>query len=272
MDTVGGVVSSRFLTVLNAVAQRFDRYRAADISRDICESDGMLARGAPGALDHYFAVGRSAIEITARAMIAAGRTEFGSVLDLPCGGGRVTRHLACFFPEAALFVGELDKLNEAFVAETFRAARVAPGAGFGMPPERTFDLIFVGSLLTHLDADKFATAVDWFIRALADDGILVLTTHGRRADHCERVFNRYIGPALWGPVLDLHARTGFGYVETEQTEAGSYGFSLSAPSWIMRLLEREPSVHIIGFHEGAWDQNQDVLALQKRSIDWERTV
>ena len=72
----------------------------------------MLARGLPRANEQYFEVGRSAIEVIVAAMIAAEKTEIATVLDLPCGGGRVTRHLMALFPDAELFVGDLDRACE----------------------------------------------------------------------------------------------------------------------------------------------------------------
>ena len=44
----------------------------------------------------------------------------------------------------------------------------------------------------------------------------------------------------------------------------SYGTSLSAPSWVARLIEADPAVRILSLAEGAWANNQDVVVLQKR--------
>ncbi len=53
----------------------------------------MYIRGLEGNLDHYLQVGRGAIDLIVAAMVTAKRTDFGKILDLPCGAGRVTRHL-----------------------------------------------------------------------------------------------------------------------------------------------------------------------------------
>lgn len=261
--------------VMRIVAQRFRSYLAADISREFSEHDDMVSPGEPRSLQHYFAVGRSAIDIIAQAMIAGRRSEFATVLDLPCGGGRVTRHLARFLPATPLFVGDLNRRNERFVARTFGATPVEVAPDFSGEPPRTFDLIFVASLVTHFDAPLFDAAVAWFSRALADDGILVLTTHGRRTYHLQYHRQHLMGPDAWAPMGDVYTSTGFGYLETERTAAGSYGFSICRPSWLMRLVETEPAIRIIGFHEGAWDDHQDALVLQKCTLDspaWEPDI
>jgi len=196
----------------------------------------------PGAMEHYFHVGRSAIKVIANAMIVSGMTSFKSVLDLPCGGGRVTRHLPAFFPDAKLFVAELDKRKEAFVVKVFAATPTNVTPDFSSEPERRFDLILVGSLLTHLNAAAFERAIEWLIKAVADNGLLLFTTHGRRHDFVERTMHRTIEPERWAAVARDCAQSGFGYVETETKGSSTYGISWSAPSWVMRLLENDSRV------------------------------
>jgi SAM-dependent methyltransferase len=176
--------------VMSQVAERLETYLASEINCDILESDEMFTRGVPGAMEHYFHVGRSAINVIAQAMIVTGRTSFETVLDLPCGGGRVTRHLTEFFPDATLYVADLDKQKEAFVERVFGVTALSVTSDFSVDPEHRFDLIFIGSLLTHLNAAAFERAVEWLIKAVADDGLLVLTTHGRRHDFAERMMHR----------------------------------------------------------------------------------
>jgi len=249
---------------ISQVSDRLKAYLAAEINHDICDLDEMFV---PGAVEHYFHVGRSAINVIANAMVVSGKTSFESVLDLPCGGGRVTRHLSAFFPDAELFVAELDRRKEAFVVKTFAATITNVTMDFSSEPERRFDLVFVGSLLTHLNAAAFEHAVEWLIQAVADDGLLVFTTHGRRHDFVERVMHRTIDPKKWAVVARDCAQSGFGYVETEIKSDSTYGVSWSAPSWVMRLVENDSRVRIVNFHEAAWDNHQDVVVLQRRPLD-----
>jgi len=252
---------------MSEVADRLKTYLSSKIISDILDSDEMFRSGVPGAIEHYFSVGRSAINIIANAMVLTGRTRFETVLDLPCGGGRVTRHLTVFLPDAKLFVAELDKAKEAFVARVFGATPIVVAPDFSNDPERRFDLVFVGSLLTHLDVAPFKRAVQWFIKAVADDGLLVLTTHGRRHDVAERKILRNVNPSKWAKVTQDCERSGFGYVETETKGSESYGISWSAPSWVLKQFENDPRVRIVTFQEAAWDNHQDVIILQRRPIE-----
>jgi len=214
-------------------------------------------------MEHYLSVGYSAIETVARAMICAGKTDIRSVLDLPSGAGRVTRHLRAFFPAASLGVGDIDVPARQFAAQAFAAEIVDPRPDFRDLPRQTFDLIFVGSLVTHFDADQFRRAIQWLTRSLAQGGLLVVTTHGRRHDQFETQSHHCIEAARWAAVAKSVKDTGFGYVETERQQDLSIGANWSKPSWLMRLVEDDPALQVILFQEAAWDQHQDVLVLQR---------
>lgn len=258
------LLNSGFLSSLQALRQRYIDYLSREICSDVSEHDDMFAAGG---LDHYLSVGRSAIDLIAAAMIAAQKTRFAAVLDLPCGGGRVTRHLSAFLPDAQLFVGDLNKQKEAFVVAKFAATSIDPQADFSIAASNRFDLIFVGSLVTHVGVNQYGQAIRWFIDALAPDGLLVFTTHGRRTVH---LFGTTFASGEWQESMRNYADIGFGYrpYDPAMPPDGpqSYGTSLSAPSWVTRLVEQEPGVRILTIAEGAWANNQDVVVLRKRPI------
>jgi SAM-dependent methyltransferase len=248
---------------LLAICARYEAYLRYGVSTVICEYDGMYDRGRGDPMGHYMAVGRSAIDVLARAMMLASKSEIETVLDLPCGGGRVTRHLKAFFPESQIFASELDQRLEDFVVNTLAATRFHAAADFSSEPERQFDLVFVGSLLTHFDEAKFRRTLGWFIQALAPDGLLVLTTHGRQHDLRQRRVRQFVPAADWEPVYQSFLATGFGYLAYPGQD---YGLSLCQPSWLIGLVETDPSVRIVNFQEGVWNQHHDILVLQKQAL------
>jgi len=230
--------------VFAALYARYCAYRASTISEEIAECDEMLVRGAEGALEHYMGSGRSAIDVILAAMLTAGKDACPTVLDLPCGAGRVTRHLRPFFPESDLFVSDLLKDHEQFVIEHIRGAQpFSAPLNFRGTPERAFA---------------------WFIKALAPDGLLILTTHGRCQEYLERVRHHHVSPDLWEEACRSRDSTGFGFA-SYGTDRPMYGLSLMVPSWIIRLVEQEPTTRIISFGETLWNRHHDVLVLQKRS-------
>ncbi|HTV90997.1 MAG TPA: class I SAM-dependent methyltransferase [Stellaceae bacterium] len=258
------LLNSNFLSTLQSVRQRYIDYLSREVCSDVSEHDDMFVAGG---LEHYLSVGRSAIDLIAAAMISVQKTRFAAILDLPCGGGRVTRHLQAFLPDSQLFVGDLNKQKEAFVVAKFAATSINPQADFSVAASNRFDLIFVGSLVTHVGANQYERAIRWFIDALAPDGLLVFTTHGRRTLH---LFRATFYSGEWQENMRGYSDSGFAYRPYDPAMppdgAQSYGTSLSAPSWVARLIESEPGVRILNLSEGAWANNQDVVVLQKRPI------
>jgi SAM-dependent methyltransferase len=252
----------------NAIAEvsnRFAAYLTARVSEEISQHDGMFDRSRARPMDHYLGVGRSAIDVIAHAMIASGKTKIGTVLDLPSGGGRVTRHLKAFFPDSEIFVSELDTRLETFAAMALGAIPFKAARDFSEASDRQFDLIFVGSLLTHFDQDKFRNALNWFIEALAPGGLLVVTTHGRQHDLRQRKIRQFIPADDWENTYACFVESGFGYIAYPGED--NYGLSISRPSWLMGCVENNSSIRIVSFQEGVWNRHQDALSVQRQTLD-----
>src|SRR5262245_38284150 len=132
-----------------AVADRLDGYKER-VDDTIGEGDEMFT----GDLESYLSVTYSAIAQIGHAMTACGITSFERVLDLPCGHGRAMRGLRAAFPEAELTACDVNREGVDFCAERFGAVPVYSDPDpERIPLEGTYDLIWVGSLLTHLDAE-----------------------------------------------------------------------------------------------------------------------
>ena len=251
------------LALLQGLTERWQRYQAAEIDRMIAPVDDMKAGASAEEERKYFEVGRSAIELITDAMMLARRTDLARILDFPCGGGRVTRHLVRFFPDSEISASDIEREKQAFVVSRYGARPVECPPSFTTPLPEKYDLIFVGSLFTHLDARLFERALDFFLDGLAAGGILVMTLHGRYT--ATAVSAGRTGPRdIVLRTVDKFARTGFAYVEQERTRYGvSYGASFSAPSWVASLIERRAHATLLAYKERAWDNHQDALIVQK---------
>lgn len=213
--------------------------------------------------EHYFAVGESAIEVIERCLKAAQKPEheIKKILDLPCGHGRVLRYLKAMFPEADLTACDLLTDGVDFCATQFGATPIYSKTNpreIGLPRD-TYDLIWVGSLLTHLDKGLFTAFLKVLTESLSQNGILVFTTHGRYTYHelrCRRHFYS---------VIHQYESTGFGWADS--TPASGYGVALSSTSWVMNQIEKLPETRVAFFSERAWDAHQDVFACV-RDREW----
>jgi SAM-dependent methyltransferase len=233
------------------------------VNREIAPGDEMLIAGNER---HYFTVGKSAIHCIRTALHAARREDaaIGRILDMPCGHGRVMRFLRAAFPKAELTACDLNRDGVDFCARTFGAIpAVSHVDAERVSLKDHYDLIWCGSLLTHLPAAQWTSFLRLFWRSLNPGGILVFSSHGRR---CE--FNLMAGKDKYGlqdhqiaTLLGDYHSSGFGFEEY----AGSpgYGISLSRPDVVIGNYVMHSDWLLVGYQESSWDNHQDVIAIQR---------
>lgn len=236
--------------------------RMTGVTREISPHDEMFA----GDLIHYFDVGESArrwIEIALR-LAHRDPADIRRVLDLPCGHGRVLRFLRPLFPAAEFTACDLNRDGVDFCVRALGAQALRAD----IDPRRIeipapFDVIWCGSLLTHLSEQAAGAFCEYFDRALSPGGLLVLTLHGRL--YAELLASgRRSGDLDAGQIsalLEQYRRCGYGYVDYHTHQ--DYGFSLMHPSWVMSNLLPRGRWTMLCYHEHGWDERQDVLILQK---------
>ncbi|MBD0335410.1 MAG: class I SAM-dependent methyltransferase [Cyanobacteria bacterium Co-bin13] len=216
---------------------------------------------------HYFSVGESALKNIVAALSASQEKTINTILDLPCGYGRVLRHVHAYFPKAAITACDLNRGGVDFCAETFGAKGVYSTQNLlDLHLDQTFDLIWCGSLLTHLEEDRWPSCLQFFSQHLTENGIFVFSTHGRRAyDNLRRSEHAYdLTKEACQQLFKDYEATGFGYVN--YASHSDYGVSLSSPSWVFSQLEQRPELTVTAFSEHSWDQHHDVFACQKSLV------
>ena len=230
------------------------------VSTEIAPDDEMYASDP----QYYFEAGTSAVRAIRAAMLIVGKPAVGEILDLPCGHGRVLRTLAVAFPAARLTACDIHRPGVDFCAERFGARPVySTEDPSEIPLNGDFDLIWCGSLLTHLDEPMWDGFLELFESRLKRNGLLVFTAHGRnivgrlrRGD-----FRDAIDPTRGKRLLRAYDDTGFGY--TDYSGQSGYGVSLSAPSWVCDRIERSETLRLVAYTERAW-LGHDVVACVRR--------
>lgn len=229
--------------------------RFQDMVTEIAPDDAMF----DGDADHYLSVGLSAL----RAIEAAldGRPVPRRILDLPCGHGRVTRLLRARFPDAAIAASDIDHAGVAFAASRFRAEGVPSDGDFrSLDIGQEFDLIWVGSLLTHLSPLMARRLFDFAVGHMALGATLVVSSHGSWVAKRLRSWGYGLGPPLARAVLEEYKRTGYGYRDYPGEQG--YGISLISRDWIGAALAGSP-LQLVAYAERGWDDHQDVLVLRR---------
>jgi SAM-dependent methyltransferase len=209
-----------------------------------------------------------AIEV---ALKAAQRSpaEIRRILDLPCGHGRVMRVLRAAFPDREIVACDIERAGVDFCAARFGAVPVYSRAEVErIELPGAFDLIWVGSLFTHLDAPQWHAFLERFARALAPGGVLVFTTAGRLvAELIGAGETSGLAPDGARRLLEDFARDGFGFARYAGTAARAqdidqvYGRAVAHPGWVLAQLSAHPELRLVNYTEQTWDTRQDVYAV-----------
>jgi SAM-dependent methyltransferase len=237
---------------------------------------------------HYVEVGLSALKLIDYAADKGFTPPGGlrAILDLPCGHGRVARALRSKFPRVDLTVCDIDHDGVDFCARKFKATGVYGTNDFEkMEIGRSFDLIWVGSLITHFSADQTVKFIRCMIRHLSADGLLILTTisggislrltalskvqsgYRKRKIPNKSIINMIRDSRMKYKILsNLHAQCqafGYGYEDDPRSPGTGYGHSLISRHWIEGFFAGE-AYGTADYLERGWDDYQDVLFVKKR--------
>jgi SAM-dependent methyltransferase len=231
---------------------------------DVSSADAMFSLDKThGGLDdvqagaHYISVGLSALKIFEYAITEGFTPASGlkSILDLPCGHGRVARILKSRFPDANLTVCDIDRDGVDFCVNRLEARGVYSCADFDkLDLGGLFDLIWVGSLITHLIPSDTVKLMRCMERFLSHDGLLIVSSNGKTiADRHE--------PS--NPTLAQYNLTGYG--ANVDAYLKGYDGSIISRHWLEGFFAGQP-LGIIAYLEHEWDYNQDILFIKKRPV------
>jgi 2-polyprenyl-3-methyl-5-hydroxy-6-metoxy-1,4-benzoquinol methylase len=218
----------------------------------------------PGQADHYMLVGLSAIRCIEAALESANIKVNGirNILDFPVGYGRILRFLKAKYSEARICGAELDLPAMKFCVEQFSIETVTAPQDFSMlsTPEK-FDLIWCGSLITHLNEKSAIALLRLFRDHLTDNGICVVSAHGQTsAEWLRRKKCTYgLTPLEQEKVLQQYAQSGYGY--GDYPDALGYGISLASPERMKKFISELGTC--VFFQTTAWDHHHDVYGFQK---------
>jgi SAM-dependent methyltransferase len=213
----------------------------------------------------YLSVGLSAARCIEKALRSVSKeSEVGSILDFPCGHGRVLRFLRARFPDADIAGAEIDGSALDFCRRTFSIVPFLSKIHFGdIELPRRFDLIWCGSLFTHIEEQRASDLLRFFYDHLSDQGLCVYTTHGGRCIEWVQGKEATYGLSADGQQKLIREFQSKGYGYADYPNESGYGISAVTHQ---RMCELAKS--IIGwdetlFLEHGWDDHQDVYAFHR---------
>jgi SAM-dependent methyltransferase len=229
---------------------------------DLAPDDGMY-HGNDG---HYLSCGASALNVMLAALQLANVQAPKSILDFGAGAGRVTRWLRAAFPVASISACDLREQDMSFCRSVFLADTWISGIDIDeLNSPRKYDIIWVGSVLTHLSADNSVKLIRKLLCWLNAGGLLVASTHGRFAlTRQDGGHFTYLHSEGWDSIKIEYATTGYGYFN--YVNQIGYGISLTKLSWLSNVIDKMPDVRLVALAEKAWDDHHDVIAIQNIPI------
>jgi SAM-dependent methyltransferase len=222
--------------------------------------DLMLRSEAPEDLAHYVSDARSAMENVEASLHAVRRTwdDVKAILDLPSGYGRVTRFLAQRLGPERVTACDVDRQGVRFcVAELGVAGIVANRNPARTRFPRRYDVVFVGSLLTHLTEEATIAVLRSIVATLSRDGLLVVTTQGESClDHMDWYGDSFAGQVEW--YRAEVARVGHAF--RPYPGRRDYGVAIHGRAYVERLMTGlfAGRLRCVRFAERGWDRHQDV--------------
>jgi SAM-dependent methyltransferase len=224
-----------------------------EVSLEMCPDDGMRDY----APQLYFTAGRDALRAVRMAMLAVGLEDLKSVLDFASGGGRALRYFKAAFPNAALTACDILPHQVEFCVKEFGATGVVSSEDPSeLDLEGPFELIWCGSLLTHVNEEMWVKVLELFSRVAAYGGVIVFTTYGRLAAEMLRAGENKLNleEDQIGEALRKYDETGFSFQTTRWD-----GDTLVSRQWVCTQLDRFPELDLLLYLEHGW-MGQDVVA------------
>jgi SAM-dependent methyltransferase len=212
---------------------------------------------------HYASVGRSAVAAIGRGLAATGRSfdDVESCLDMPCGYGRVLRMLAQEIPGECITACDINRRAIRFCASHFGATPLRSTPSLERMRLGRYDLIWCGSLVTHLDERRVDQLLRAFAGALVPGGVAIVTIHSDPPKS---------GP--WAPraaeIAAALAQDGHFHVAYDGA-LFDYGHAWHTKAYVCRAFAAASGseVGLVRHEPRGWDDHQDVLTFGRKAVD-----
>jgi SAM-dependent methyltransferase len=179
----------------------------------------------------------------------------GSFLEFACGYGRFTRHLARFLEGHRIHAADVMPGSARFVRERFGVlafdSSSDPGA---LELPRTFDVVFVLSLFSHLPATTWHRWLARLFEAVMPGGVLVFSTHGAEF------------AARHGVPLDA---AGYHFIpssESNSLAAHDYGTTFTNEAFVRDAIAGLPGARVAHFRADHFWSGQDAWVVVRGAV------
>ena len=121
-----------------------------------------------------------------------------------------------------------------------------------------YDLIWVGSVITHLNAPPIQRLLETLTTSMKSGGRLFFSTHGDHPASMMKNGQDYgLDRGVLPKVVASYQQTGFGYADYP-TSTG-YGISLTSEAWLKELITTIPGLRFASHLTRGWSDHQDLV-------------
>lgn len=237
-------------------------------------NDNMLAKlnGEPtkDSYVHYNSVGLSALGNIEEALEVA-NTKFENIrycLDLPSGYGRVLRVLQTKIDAPKITACDICEEAVLFCNSEFGAEPLISNADFKrIDFKKKYDLIWVGSLFTHLNQRSFSVLLEVLYNVIENRGVLVFTTHGEHSiEKIGKNKNENVYKVQFPEKEKLiQIFKNKGYYFTLYPHSKDLGISICSQEYVFDKTSKlfRKRFKLLMYKYRGWDRHQDVYAYQR---------
>ena len=231
-----------------------------DFIETISPNDWMF-KGNPVA-ENYFRAGWSVGRVL-KAATDIVEAKPARILDFGCGHGRVLRWLKAVYPDAEIVAADRVRGGVDFCRDTFGATPVYSVDAFDqLNLGGDFDLIWLGSVYTHLPLSLWTKLTDILKSNLSPNGLLAFSFAGPHVAKLimagERNASAEVTPGEFDKFLSDYQTTGSSYARHEGVGDREWGRSLISHSRLFDFLHLSGlSITLLG--EQLYDNRQDIV-------------
>jgi SAM-dependent methyltransferase len=252
--------SARKALLRSDALSKDEKYLLRNVSLRVSPKDDIYS---PGRERDYLSIGLTSLRCI-NAALAHAPHPVRTILDLPSGYGRILRFLKVSFPRATICGCDIVPEAVEFCRREFNVEACISNQDFAkVSLPGPFDLIWSGSLLTHLDECQATELLRLYHRNLAQGGLCVFTMHGSFSAGRLRS-----GAGTYGltevsrqKVLSEFDNRGYGYADYQP--GSGYGISVATRARIVEMASAAGNWTFSSFFERAWIDHHDVYGFTK---------
>lgn len=233
-------------------------------------NDLMLFDASRESIENYLRAGRSAVDVVADALAEVGRSygDVASCLDFGCGHGRVLRLLQQKVAPERITACDLDEEGVRFCAAEFGVRPMLSSWDIEQIPFASYDLIWSGSVFTHLDAPSCDLLLRRMGQSLVPGGLMVFSMHGEFS--LANLQHLYGGEHAADAAMIRREVAAQGISFRRYTAdwgdfAGTYGMTWHRKEYLQERAAdlTNGALRLAFFRPQGWDHHHDVIAFEK---------